>query len=234
MLVPAWNEERSIGAVVREVTAVEGADLLVIDDGSEDETAVRAEEAGARVLRLPFNLGIGGAMQAGYLFAMRHDYDVAVQVDGDGQHDAREIPKLLAPITCGEADLVLGSRYVGSAEYRAPAARRLGMQLFSATVSVLTGQELLDTTSGFRAAGKAAIAYLAEHYPRDYPEVEALVLLKRAGFRVRELGCRFRMRSEGRSSITPVRSVYYVIKVLLAIGVGLFREVPPREGSIRP
>jgi glycosyltransferase involved in cell wall biosynthesis len=229
VIVPAFNEERSVGGVVREVLAAGHANVLVVDDGSSDATSSRAREAGARVLVLPFNLGIGGAVQSGYLFALRHGYDVAVQVDGDGQHDPREIERLLAPLARGEADFVLGSRFVGTSTYRAPAVRRIGMRIFSTTVSAIGGQPLLDTTSGFRAAGRSVIAYLAEHYPQDYPEVESLLLLKRAGFRIVEVPCRFRERTQGRSSITAARSVYYLVKVLLAILAGLFRAVPPRS-----
>jgi glycosyltransferase involved in cell wall biosynthesis len=228
-IVPAFNEERSVGAVVREILAAGVANVLVVDDGSTDATAAVARGAGARVLVLPFNLGIGGAVQSGYLFALRHGYDVAVQVDGDGQHDAREIERLVGPLASGEADFVLGSRFVGGSTYRAPAVRRIGMRIFSTTVSAIGGQRLLDTTSGFRAAGGPVIAYLAEHYPQDYPEVESLLLLKRARFRIIEVACRFRERAQGRSSITAARSVYYLVKVLLAILAGLFREVPRRS-----
>jgi glycosyltransferase involved in cell wall biosynthesis len=181
------------------------------------------------VVDLPYNLGIGGAVQSGFLFARDQGYDVAVQVDGDGQHQPAEIDRLLEPLRAGEADLVLGSRYVEKTGYHAPAARRTGMVLFSAVVSLLTGQRLLDTTSGFRASSRPVIEYFAEHYPRDYPEVESLVLLRRAGFRVREVACAFREREGGESSITAGRSVYYVVKVLLALFVGLFRSVPVRQ-----
>ena len=226
-VVPAYNEASTVGDVVRELRERGDLDVLVVDDGSDDGTADAARAAGARVVVLPYNLGIGAAVQSGFLFARKHGHDVAVQVDGDGQHRADEIDRLLEPLARGEADVVLGSRYAGETGYRSPALRRLGMLLFSAVVSALTGRRLRDTTSGFRASGRRAIEFLAEHYPEDYPEVEALVLLSRAGFRVVEVPCRFREREAGRSSITGRRSVYYVIKVLLAILVGLFRRVPP-------
>jgi len=228
-IVPAYNEADSVGMVVREILETGGADVLVVNDGSQDATSEVARAAGARTLDLPVNLGIGGAVQAGYLYADRHGYDVAVQVDGDGQHLPSEIPRLLAPLEAGEADVVLGSRYVEKTDYRSPVARRAGMVMFSAVVTAVTRQRFLDTTSGFRAAGREGIVYLARNYPQDYPEVEALVLLRRAGFRVTEVACRFRDRAGGRSSITPARSAYYVVKVLLAIFIGLFRSVPPRE-----
>ncbi len=233
-IVPALNEEGAIGGVVKEILGGALADVLVVDDGSTDATAERAREAGARVIEMPFNLGIGGAVQTGYLYAVRAGYDIAVQVDGDGQHDAREIPKLVGPLVRGEAEFVLGSRYVGPTTYRAAAFRRFGMRVFSATVSAVTRRTLLDTTSGFRAAGREAMQYLAEHYPQDYPEVESLVLLERAGFRVVEVACRFRERIEGQSSITVWRSFYYMFKVHLAIFAGLFRKIPPRPNGATP
>lgn len=228
-IVPAYNEADSVATVVGEIRDTGLADVLVVNDGSMDETSRIARASGARTLDLPVNLGIGGAVQAGYLYAHRHGYEVAVQVDGDGQHLASEIPALLGPIQGGHADLVLGSRYVEKTDYRSPVARRAGMVMFSTVVTAVTGQRLLDTTSGFRAAGRECIAYLAHHYPQDYPEVETLVLLLRAGFRVTEVPCRFRDRVGGRSSITPARSAYYVVKVLLAIFIGLFRTLPPRD-----
>lgn len=227
-IVPAFNESESVGEVVRELREGGECDVLVVNDGSTDDTSRVAREAGARVLDLAINLGIGGAVQAGYLFARRNGYDVAIQVDGDGQHLASEIPLLLEPLRSGEVDLVLGSRYVERTDYHSPVARRAGMILFSAVVTAATGQRFQDTTSGFRAAGRGVIEYLSEFYPQDYPEVEALVLLKRAGFSIREVACRFRDRTGGQSSITVTRSAYYVVKVLLAIAIGLFRSPPPR------
>ena len=226
-IVPALNEQAAVGEVVTELLARGDLDVLVIDDGSDDRTTEVARAAGARVVRHPFNLGIGGAVQCGFRFAVRHGYDAAIQVDGDGQHLPSEIDRLLEPLETGRADLALGSRYVERTDYHASPARRVGMRLFSAVVSGLTRQRLLDTTSGFRASGRAVIEYCAEHYPRDYPEVEALVLLRRAGFCVEEVACQFRERQEGRSSITPAKSVYYLVKVCLALFVGLFRSVPP-------
>lgn len=230
-IVPAYDEEESVGRVVEELCEFGDVDVVVVNDGSRDDTARVARDAGATVLDLPFNLGIGAAVQTGYLWAARHGYDAAVQVDGDGQHLPSELPRLLAPLERGESDLVLGSRYVERTEYQASAPRRAGMILFSGLVSLVTGQRLRDTTSGFRAAGPGVIAYLARHYPQDYPEVEVLVLLKRSGFRITETACRFRERESGRSSITPVRSAYYMVKVSLAILLGTLRRVPAREGA---
>jgi glycosyltransferase involved in cell wall biosynthesis len=226
-IVPAYNEEESVAEVVQEILARGDTDVVVIDDGSDDDTAAIAESAGARVVRLPFNLGIGGAVQTGYRFARDHGYDVAIQVDGDGQHRADQIDHLLEAVP--RADLVLGSRYVRKSDYHAPLSRRAGMIVFSWVVSAMTGQRFQDTTSGFRAAGRRVIEFCAEHYPRDYPEVEALLLLRRAGFRIEETACEFRERAGGQSSITASRSAYYMVKVLLALFVGQFRRVPDPE-----
>ena len=233
-IVPAFNEADSVAEVVAGLHALGGLEVLVVNDGSTDDTSARARAAGAAVLDLPINLGIGGAVQCGFLYAARGGWDVAVQVDGDGQHLPSEIPLLLAPIERGDADLVLGSRFVERTSYRATPARRLGILVFSSLVSAVTGQRLRDTTSGFRAAAAPVARYLAAHYPQDYPEVESLVLLKRAGFRIREVPCRFADRQGGRSSITAARSAYYLVKVTLAILVGLFRRVPRRDAPPDP
>ena len=224
IIIPAKNESGVIGDLVAEVRRLHAdAEILVVNDGSDDDTAQLAEAAGATVLSHPVSLGNGAAVKSG---ARAAGGEILVMMDGDGQHRADEIDRLLGPLERNEADVVLGSRFAEDTGYHAPPLRRLGMLFFSAIVSRLTGQRLRDTTSGFRASGRRALEYMADHYPVDYPEVEALVLLSRAGFRVVEVPCRFREREAGRSSITGRRSVYYVIKVLLAIFVGLFRRVP--------
>jgi len=226
-IVPAYNEEESVAGVVEQVHAVDpGMDVVVVDDGSVDRTAEHAQAAGARVLRLPFNLGIGGAMQTGFRYAHEHGYDVAVQVDGDGQHDPRELPKILAPVVAGEADLVVGSRFGGdgATAFRSTAPRRVGIRVFAWTVSRIIHQRVTDTTSGFRAVGRDGIRLFAADYPHDYPEVEATVMVAKAKLRLREVPVAMRERAGGRSSITALRSVYYMAKVLLALFVGLFRR----------
>jgi glycosyltransferase involved in cell wall biosynthesis len=224
-IVPAYNEEGSVGRVVDEIkTADPSFEVLVVDDGSEDGTAAVARAHGAQVVRLPFNLGIGGAVQTGYRYAHAHGFDVAVQVDGDGQHDPGELAALLAPLLAGEADLVVGSRFAGTSSYRPPLLRRLGIGLFARTISRVVGQRLTDTTSGFRAANSRAIRLFASDYPHDYPEVETTVMVVKERLRLVEVPVAMRTRAAGRSSITAGRSVYYMTKVLVAIFVGLFRE----------
>ena len=229
-IVPAFNEAACVGRVIEEIRAADGEmEIVVVDDGSTDGTAAVARAQGAHVVRLPFNLGIGGAVQTGYRYALKHGFDLAVQVDGDGQHDAGEIAALVAPVLAGKADLAVGSRFAGAGDYRAPLARGLGIRLFARTISLIVGQRVTDTTSGFRAANRRAIALFAEDYPHDYPEVETTVMVVRERLRLVEVPVRMRERAAGRSSITAGRSVYYMAKVSVALFVGLFRE-PLTEG----
>jgi hypothetical protein len=199
-------------------------DVVVVDDGSTDETADSALTAGAKLLRLPLNLGIGGAMQAGYVYALEGDYDIAVQVDGDGQHDPGELARLLEPILDGRADMSIGTRFAGERTYRAPIGRSIGIRLFAAIVSLRVRQRMTDTTSGFRAVNRRGIEVFAGQYPHDYPEVETVVTAARGGLRISEVPVAMRLRSAGRSSITNAGSVYYVVKVLLALFVGLLPQ----------
>jgi glycosyltransferase involved in cell wall biosynthesis len=224
-VVPARNEEGSVGGVVEQIRAFDpDMEVVVIDDGSADRTAAVAAAAGARVVRLPFNLGIGGAVQTGFRFALENGFDLAVRLDGDGQHDPGELPVLLEPLLADEADIVVGSRFAGEGEYRPPFARRLGIRLFAGVVSRVAGQRVTDTTSGFQALNRRAIALFAADYPHDYPEVEATVMVFKHRLRLKEVPVAMREREAGDSSITPLRSVYYMLKVSLALFVGLFRR----------
>ena len=226
-IVPAYNEEHSIGTVLEEIRAADvDLHVVVVNDASEDGTAAIAARAGAAVLNLPFNVGIGGAMQAGYQYALEHGFELAIQVDGDGQHDPREIGRVLEPILDGRADLVVGTRFVKGGGYRGTPLRRVGIRIFAAIVSLMVGQRVSDTTSGFRGVNRKALRLFAAQYPHDYPEVESIVLLSRHGLRLLEVPVQMRVRETGNSSITAFRSVYYMIKVLLALFIGLFRRYP--------
>jgi glycosyltransferase involved in cell wall biosynthesis len=233
-VVPARNEEEAVARVVSELRAFDPElDVVVIDDGSEDATAERAAAAGAAVVRLPFNLGIGGAVQTGFKYALDHGYETVIRLDGDGQHDPAQIPNLLAPLDRDEADVIVGSRFAaGAGEYRAPFARRAGIRWFAHLVSMLTRQKLTDTTSGFQAVNERAIRLFAADYPHDYPEVEAAVMLVRHRLRILEVPATMRGRETGRSSITLLRSLYYAVKVTLALFIGVFRRrvTPLEEG----
>ena len=225
IIVPAYNEEESLPGVIRDLREnIHFADILVVNDGSRDATARTAEEMGVAVVSLPFNLGIGGAMQAGYLYAEQGGYDIAVQFDGDGQHLAGEIGKLLRRLNEGSADLVVGSRFLKRGRYNASVFRKIGIWIFSAVLSRILGMPVTDSTSGFRAANRKVIKFFSRTYPDDYPEVEALVLLHKAKMRIAEVPVSMRERTGGRSSITPVRSAYYMIKVLLAIFIDLLKK----------
>jgi glycosyltransferase involved in cell wall biosynthesis len=234
-VVPALNEAENIGRVIDELRAFDpGLEVVVVDDGSLDGTAHAAAAKGARVLRLPFNLGIGGAVQTGFRFAFENDFDLAVRVDGDGQHDPAQLGRVLAPVLDGQADIVVGSRFaaMGPNGYRSSRTRRVGIRLLAWVVSRIVGQRVTDTTSGFQALNREGIALFARDYPHDYPEVEATVMVFRHRLRLIEVPVEMRERGGGRSSITAIRSIYYMVKVLLAIFVGLFRRnVVPQEGS---
>lgn len=226
VIIPAYNEEGSVGKVVEEVRHhFPQADILVVNDGSTDLTLDKARKSGAIVLDLPFNLGIGGAIQAGYKYANEKEYDIAIQVDGDGQHDPREIPQLLLALEEKQWDMAIGSRFItDSVEYKASMMRRVGISIFSKVISVILRQEITDPTSGFRAANRKAIKLFASDYPQDYPEPEALVLLSRCGLKMGEVPVSMSQRYFGESSITKIRSICYMVKVLLAIFVDCFKK----------
>ncbi|MCS7006215.1 MAG: glycosyltransferase family 2 protein [Thermoleophilia bacterium] len=232
-VVPALNEAGAIGRVVEEIRATRlPIDVVVVDDCSTDETAAVAEEAGATVLRLPFNVGIGGAVQTGLRYARDEGYEVAVRLDGDGQHDAGELPRLLAPLERGEASMVVGSRFVdGTGSYRPPLARRIGIRVFARLVSLLGGHRVTDTTSGFVALDRRGIELFAAEYPHDYPEVEATLVALRSGLRLAQVQVAMRERETGASSITFLRSLYYIVKVMLALLVASLRRYPRVEGA---
>jgi glycosyltransferase involved in cell wall biosynthesis len=228
-VVPAYNEAETIGSVVRSIHHdAPGWDVIVIDDGSTDETADRARDVGARVVRHPYNLGIGGAVQSGFRFALEHGYDQMVQVDGDGQHDAKAIHALVeAQDVDPRIDMVCGSRFL-SADYHypAPISRRTGIHLFAFLLSRIVGQRVSDPTSGFRLYNRRAITLFAHDYPHDYPEVEAVLMLHHHRLTMREIPVQMYVRGGGVSSISSGKSAYYMVKVLLALGVGLVRRRP--------
>jgi len=225
IIIPAYNEEESLPGVMQDLrNHAPDADILVVDDGSRDRTAAVARQTGVKVASLPYNLGIGGAMQTGFQYARNNGYDIAIQFDGDGQHMAAEIGELLDLLRRGRSDIVLGSRFLNRGEYHPPIFRKIGIWIFSKVLSAIIGMPVTDTTSGFRAANRRVIEFFARSYPEDYPEVESLVLLHRAGMTIAEVPVRMRDRTGGCSSITPIRSAYYMIKVLLAVFVDLMKK----------
>ena len=236
-VVPAYNEAGTIADVVGALRSkTPQLDVVVIDDGSTDDTAERAEAAGARVLQLPFNLGIGGAVQAGFKYADDNDYDFMVQVDGDGQHDPGEISKLFAALDGEQVDMICGTRFATATGYIAPISRRTGIHVFAFLLSRLLRQPVTDPTSGFRLYNRRAIALFARDYPHDYPEVEAVLMLHHHRLTMREVPVRMYQRGGGVSSLNGSgKSFYYMVKVLLALFVGLGRRRSvPAPGEAAP
>jgi glycosyltransferase involved in cell wall biosynthesis len=233
VLIPAFNERQSVGRLVRRLRRALPAtfDILVIDDGSTDDT-LRQVPPGTAVVSLPFNLGIGGAMQTGYRYASLHGYDVAVQVDGDGQHRPGEVWRLVKKLMDSESDLVVGSRFLEAGRYRQSFTRWVGISMLGSLIQLLSGLRITDCTSGFRVANRRVIRAFAHWYPEDYPEPEVILLLHRAGFKVTEQPVRMRQRRAGMTSIPLTRGLFYVLKVITALLLDMAREPWPR-GKVR-
>lgn len=226
VLLPAHNEREDIEGVIRAVRdRVCGATVAVVDDGSEDDTAELAEQAGAMVLRLPCNMGYGVALQTGYKYALANGYEYLVQLDSDGQHDAAGIPALLDVVKSGTADLCIGSRFLEGDTYTVPAARRAGMVVLRRVASALIGQTITDPTSGFQAMNGKVISFFARDlYPVDYPDTDVIVLLHQHGFKIAEAPVVMYPSSTGKSIHAGVRPLYYLFKMSLAIPLNLLRR----------
>ena len=230
VIIPALNEERNLPRVLEALRRdAKGWDICVVDDGSTDGTAAVARKHGAFVLRLGVNLGIGGAVQTGYLWAREQGYQVAAQIDGDGQHDPLFLTAALAPIAAGQADLVVGSRYLAAGGFKSSALRRAGSRYFSWFLRLRCGARVTDPTSGFRVAGRRAIALFAGAYPSDYPEPEAIALAVRHGLSLCEIPVAMRQREHGESSIGFGDTLVYLLKVSLALLL-----LPPRKRAPEP
>lgn len=224
VIVPAYNEGDSIGKLIdRLQRSLPEMDVLVVDDGSTDHTANLARKR-SNILCLPFNLGIGGAMQTGYRYASLHGYDVAIQVDGDGQHRPCEVRKLVDIITSGQADLAVGSRFLNDTGYRQQPLRSIGSWILRTMLRALVSRDITDCTSGFRAANRRVIRAFAHWYPEDYPEPEVILLLHRSGYQVQEVPVSMRQRRNGASSINSVGGVFYVMKVAFCLILDLVRQ----------
>lgn len=225
VLIPAYNEAARIGGVVESIRSIlPHTPILVVNDGSRDDTAAIAGKSGAIVVSHPFNMGYGVAIQTGYKYAFANGYDYLVQIDGDGQHDPACIPQLLAVLQRGDADFVLGSRFLGTS-YRPPFARRVGMALFRSIVTLVTGTFISDTTSGFQAFNRDVIRFFTtDIFPVDYPDADMLIMLHRAGFSLCEVPVRMYENSEGKSMHSGLKPIYYMFKMLLSIFVTLLQE----------
>ncbi|HRK61587.1 MAG TPA: glycosyltransferase family 2 protein [Candidatus Omnitrophota bacterium] len=228
IIIPAYNEEKSISTLIHEIqTHCSQADILVVNDHSHDQTESSAVAAGAQVVTLPFNLGIGGAVQTGYKIAAELDYDIAVQVDGDGQHDPRFLPQLLAPLIEGKLDFSIGSRFlIQDDSFKSTFLRRVGIRFFCRLLKLMTGLYLTDPTSGFRACGKNLIQQYAQYYPIDFPEPEAIKIARRYGARIGEVAVQMRERQGGQTSIRYLSTLYYMIKVTMAILIDALKQKP--------
>ncbi len=232
IIIPAYNEEATIGSVIQEVQRVlPGAPVLVIDDCSLDGTRAYAKAAGAGVLSVPHHLGLGGCVQAGYKFAFELGFDYVVRIDGDGQHDASFIPVMLEVLKRSNCDMVIGSRfYNGDGEYT-NRIRAIGIHLFRAVLRPILGKTVHDPTSGFVGVKRTALALFSRSFPLEYPEIEALVVLQRKRFTFEEVPVKMRPRQGGRSTITAIKSLYYIVHVLLGVFVNVLRFEGRRRKS---
>jgi glycosyltransferase involved in cell wall biosynthesis len=230
VIVPAFNEEGAIAGVVRSIQQyVPGVPVLVIDDCSTDSTILQARSAGAEVLPLPHHLGLGGCVQAGYKLACELGFDYVIRVDGDGQHDPRDIPRILEKLKSSGCEMVIGSRFVEENGSRTGLVRRLGIRFFRTVLRPILGKPVHDPTSGFVGVNRRALGVFGRSFPLEYPEIEALVVLQRRRFRFEEVPCKMRPRTTGRSSITAAKSLYYIVHVLL----GVFVNVLKYDGRLR-
>ena len=233
VIVPAYNEQENVLNVIKEIRAVSSDyDIVVVSDGSNDETENIVIEAGVKLLAHPINLGAGAAIQTGLIYANQNNYDIAVIVDGDGQHDPKEIPNLIKIIENQNIDVAIGSRFGGRAEYKTPPARRLGIYIFSFITLLLSKERINDVTSGFRAFNKKAIKYLISEFPLDFPDAELIMLLVFSGFKIKEIPVNIRPRLNGRSMYSILRSVYYPFKVAISIFAVLMRKVLSKDYKI--
>lgn len=225
VIIPAYNEQANIANVINTLRQhVPHTDIAVVNDGSYDETGAMAQAAGAIVLHMPYNVGIGAAVQTAFMFAHAHDYEVVVRSDGDGQHDSVQIQKLVDALQTGEADMVVGTRFIEHEGYQTSIPRRAGILILSTLISAIIKQPVTDPTSGFAAFNRRTVRLFARNYPHDYPEPEGLVVAHRAGLRIHEVPVTMKARQGGQSSITSLRSVYYMLKVTLAIIISLLRK----------
>ena len=218
LIIPAYNEEESLRSLIEEIkTVCSEMDYLVVNDCSSDDTERLLEELGANYISLPCNMGIGGAVQSGYRYAAQNGYDIAIQIDGDGQHDVRFVKDMVKLIEDKQADVVIGSRFIDKEGFQSSQARRIGIRILSMLIRLMCGAKVKDVTSGFRAVNRRFIELFAENYPDDYPEPEVIVTAKLYGAVIKELPVVMRERTTGKSSINLKRSIYYMIKVSLAI-----------------
>lgn len=232
IIILTFNEEENISPLIKSLKSVlPSADICIIDGGSKDNTVQYATQAGAMALKVPYSIGIAGAVETGFKFAYEMGYEMLARIDGDGQHDPKELIKMISPIESNLTDMVIGSRYISKRVYRPSIFRLLGTKLFSFVISSIIKQKISDPTSGLQVFNSKVIRYLAEELPGDYSEVEMLILLHRAGFRIMELPTPMTERQEGKSSFTILRSFFYVFRGMVLILISIFQNIPLHEGE---
>lgn len=213
IIIPAYNEEKNLVSLINEIREVPGFDYIIINDGSKDNTSAICKENGYNMIELPINLGIGAAVQTGYLYAMENDYDIAIQIDGDGQHDPRFLNNIIRPLEEGDADFVIGSRFLHKKGFQSTSARKIGISLLSGLIFILTGNKFYDITSGYRAVNKPVIKLFVNHYLKDFPEPHSIIVAIKKGFKLLEMPVHMRERMNGNSSIHFFKGIYYMMKV---------------------
>lgn len=224
-IIPCFNEEENIEVLIKELSNYSSVfDFVIINDHSTDSTADICESYNVNIINLPCNLGIGGAVQTGYIYAKKNNYDIAIQIDGDGQHNPAYIKDLIEPIINEKHDFVIGSRFIENEGFQSSVTRRVGITYFSILLKLLTKRKVSDPTSGFRACNKRVIDFFAGNYPTDYPEPESIMALSRNGYKITEIPVQMRERNGGTSSIKSLKSIYYMIKVTLAIVIDFTRK----------
>ena len=226
IIIPAYNEEKNIAGVINGIkNVIPDADILVVNDGGEDRTEEIVRGLGEQVISLPYNMGYGVALQTGFKFALKKGYEYAVQIDADGQHDPKDIPKLLDIVLSGKADVVIGSRFLNGGKYKAPAVRRLGMLFFAYLTSLIIGKKITDPTSGYQAINKNGLQFYAgDYYPVDFPDADVIIMLHRAELKIKEIPVTMYPNVQGKSMHSGLKPVYYIFKMFLSIFVTLLRR----------
>ncbi len=232
VIVPAFNEEESIERVLDRIQQFSMTlDVLVVNDGSQDRTVEIANRKNVLSVTLPYNLGIGAAMQTGYLYAWAHGFEYAIQVDSDGQHPVEAVPEMIQAILQDKVNMVIGSRFLKKTDYQSSFWRSFGIRIFRWLTRLISSKVITDPTSGFRIIDKALIAEFAQYYPEDYPEVEAIILACKKGYQIKEISVNMQERQGGNSSIRLFHAVYYMVKVILAMIVDIFKPLSQHKGA---